>query len=407
MSQTLADKRRVQAMPTVAEAAAQVLAQKRPGWRSAKHAHQWWSTLTRFAFPDLGPLPVGEVTSADVLQTLQRLWHVQPDTARRVRQRLSAVMEWAIAMKYRAENPCDRLSPVLGPQQAHVRHMRAAPPSARWRWRSPPCGPRRPGPSSSWCSSFSCSHASVMFAPNVVGSASAITAGWGNLGWRIAMVVPGVAMLLMATAYFVLTQDTPFGNFAKLRAEGRKPPVSDVKGTLRQAAGDYRVWVLFLAYAACFGVELTIYNIAAIYYHDQFGLSVAGGGVIVGLFGLTNLFARALGGITGDKVWLRFGLRGRMVFLGAILLLEGAALLLFAKMSTLALSIAALVLFGVFVQMSEGATYSVVPFINRRALGSASGIVGAGGNAGGFGFLFRAERIHAAFRIVLNALRRH
>ena len=199
----------------------------------------------------------------------------------------------------------------------------------------------------------------------------------------------------------------PFGNFAKLRAEGRKPPVSDVKGTLRQAAGDYRVWVLFLAYAACFGVELTIYNIAAIYYHDQFGLSVAGGGVIVGLFGLTNLFARALGGITGDKVWLRFGLRGRMVFLGAILLLEGAALLLFAKMSTLALSIAALVLFGVFVQMSEGATYSVVPFINRRALGSASGIVGAGGNAGGFGFLFRAERIHAAFRIVLNALRRH
>ena len=123
----LADKRRVQAMPTVAEAAAQVLDQKRPAWRSAKHAQQWWSTLTRFAFPDLGHLPVGDVTSADVLQTLQRLWHVQPDTARRVRQRVSAVMEWAIAMKYRADNPCDRLSPVLGPQQARVRHMRALP----------------------------------------------------------------------------------------------------------------------------------------------------------------------------------------------------------------------------------------------------------------------------------------
>ena len=38
---------------------------------------------------------------------------------------LRAVMEWAIAMKYRADNPCDRLSPVLGPQQARVRHMRA------------------------------------------------------------------------------------------------------------------------------------------------------------------------------------------------------------------------------------------------------------------------------------------
>ena len=56
------------------------------------------------------------------------------------------------------------------------------------------------------------------------------------------------------------------------------------------------MWVLFLAYAACFGVELTIYNIATIYYHDQFGLSVAAAGVIAGLFGLTNLFARALGG---------------------------------------------------------------------------------------------------------------
>ena len=52
-------------------------------------------------------------------------------------------------------------------------------------------------------------------------------------------------------------------------------------------------------------------------------------------------------------------------------------------------------LFGVFVQMSERATYSVVPFINRRALGSVSGIVGAGGNAGAvaFGFLFREEAL--------------
>ena len=62
-----------------------------------------------------------------MLQTVQRLWHVQPDTARRVRHRLSAVMEWAIAMKYRANNACDRLTPVLGPQQARVRHMRALP----------------------------------------------------------------------------------------------------------------------------------------------------------------------------------------------------------------------------------------------------------------------------------------
>ena len=48
-------------------------------------------------------------------------------TARNVRQRISAVMEWAIAMNLRSDNPCDRLGPVLGKQNEVVRHMRALP----------------------------------------------------------------------------------------------------------------------------------------------------------------------------------------------------------------------------------------------------------------------------------------
>ena len=40
------------------------------------------------------------------------------------------------------------------------------------------------------------------------------------------------------------------------------------------AARDYRVWMLFITYAACFGVELTIHNLAAVYYVDRFGLDV-------------------------------------------------------------------------------------------------------------------------------------
>ncbi|MCY4638651.1 MAG: hypothetical protein OXG04_29810 [Acidobacteria bacterium] len=62
-----------------------------------------------------------------MLEVLTPIWHVKVQTARNVRQRISAVMEWAIAMNLRADNPCDRLGPVLGRQNEVVRHMRALP----------------------------------------------------------------------------------------------------------------------------------------------------------------------------------------------------------------------------------------------------------------------------------------
>ena len=85
------------------------------------------SGLKRVAFPRLGKKPVTEVTSADVIEVLRPSWHSSPTTARRVRQRINAVMEWVVAMEYRADNPCDRIGPVLGRQQENVKHMRALP----------------------------------------------------------------------------------------------------------------------------------------------------------------------------------------------------------------------------------------------------------------------------------------
>ena len=121
----LADRRQAIETPTFAEAVERVWADKRPGWRHPRHASQWLASLERHAFPRLGRLAVRDVTSADVLDTLRRVWHTRPETARRLRQRISAVMEWAVAMQYRPDNPCDRIAPVLGPQQDLVRHMQA------------------------------------------------------------------------------------------------------------------------------------------------------------------------------------------------------------------------------------------------------------------------------------------
>lgn len=265
-------------------------------------------------------------------------------------------------------------------------------------------------------------HTSVMFAPNVVGTANATTAGWGNLGggvtqmvmplifagfvglgyvdtsaWRYAMVVPGVALVVMGVLYYKYTTDTPDGNLKDLRKTDPEYQLraKDSKGAFIAAVKDYRVWGLFLIYGACFGVELTINNIAAIYFKDFFQLDLKTAGLIAGLFGLMNLFARSLGGFFGDRFGIRFGLKGRVLFLFAVLLAEGLALMLFSQMTLLPIAIGTMVLFSLFTQMSEGATFSVVPFVNKKAIGAISGIVGAGGNAGAVaaGFLMKSDAI--------------
>ena len=56
-------------------------------------------------------------------------------------------------------------------------------------------------------------------------------------------------------------------------------------------------WLLFIQYAACFGVELTVNNVAAKYFGKEFGLGTTDAGMVASLFGLMNLFARSIGGI--------------------------------------------------------------------------------------------------------------
>jgi len=272
-------------------------------------------------------------------------------------------------------------------------------------------------------------HTSIMFAPNCVGTANATSAGWGNLGggvtqlvmplifatfvgtlgfsnaigWRAAMFVAGMMCALTGVAYFFLTQDAPDGNFSDLRAKGQMADKKSVKGSFLAACNDRRVWALFVIYGACFGIELTINNVAALYFLDYFDYfkemntakAISTAGMIAGLFGLMNIFARTLGGAFGDRFGAKWGLSGRVKWLFVTLFCEGLALMLFSQMNVLTLAIPTLILFSLFVQMSEGATFSVVPFINKRALGSVSGIVGAGGNAGAVaaGFLFKAETI--------------
>ncbi len=260
-------------------------------------------------------------------------------------------------------------------------------------------------------------HTSMMFAPNIVGTANAVAGGWGNLGggianmlmpliaagfvalgfatkadsWRYAMVVPGVILLLMAGIYYRYTEDTPRGNYADIRREAASKP----KGTFRLALRDYRTWLLALAYGACFGIEITVDNVAAIYFVDHYGASLVTAGLLAGTFGFMNIFARALGGIVSDRTGRAYGIQGKWLLLSAMLVLEGIGIAFFSLAPSLALAITAMLLFALFLKMANGCTYSIVPFVNRQAIGSVSGIVGAGGNLGAMlvGFLFKSKDI--------------
>lgn len=273
-------------------------------------------------------------------------------------------------------------------------------------------------------------HTSVMFAPNVVGTANATAAGWGNLGggvtqmvmpllfsafvsfgastwlgWRMAMFIPGVMMLVSGIAYYKLTQDTADGDFSELRAKGQMGERSAATGAFAAACRDPRVWSLFVIYGACFGMELTIDNIAALYFTDYFHLGLTAAGFVAASFGMMNLFARALGGYASDRVHKGWGLRGRVLLLGGTIFAEGMALMLFSQMRVLTLAIGAMMLTGLFLKMANGATYSLVPFVNKKALGAVAGIVGAGGNVGSVlaGFLFKGSMPWTQALLVLGA----
>ena len=195
------------------------------------------------------------------------------------------------------------------------------------------------------------------------------------------MGIAGTICLLMGFVYFFFTQDTPQGNFSELRKEG-KLPAKNSESCFMEALKDPRSWVLFLVYAGCFGIELTVYNFMDDYLVTQFEFTRGKAGVFVACFALMNIFARTLGGICGDKFGIKEGLKGRVKFLMLILIIEGALLAIFSQITVFAVAFFVLILFSLSVQMAEGATFTVVPFINKKAVGSVSGIVGAGGNAG-------------------------
>eukprot|EP01043_Picozoa_sp_COSAG02_P036514 COSAG02_NODE_2679_length_8261_cov_3.398922_2_plen_598_part_00 len=141
---------------------------------------------------------------------------------------------------------------------------------------------------------------SLLFAPRIVGTANAFSAGWGNLGggvtqifmpavmgmfvafgveeknaWRCAMIVPAVMFFLVGCFAYFGCDDCPQGKYEDLKAEQRlKAKTGSAAGAPTESgphvAKNYNTWLLFIQYAHCFGVELVVNNVMSLYLYDWF-----------------------------------------------------------------------------------------------------------------------------------------
>jgi integrase len=75
-------------------------------WRNAKHRAQWEGTLEKHVMPSIGDMPIDTIDRSHIVGIIEPLWHKTPDTARRIRQRIEAVFDWASARGFRTKpNP--------------------------------------------------------------------------------------------------------------------------------------------------------------------------------------------------------------------------------------------------------------------------------------------------------------
>ncbi|MCO5555630.1 hypothetical protein L7F22_009175 [Adiantum nelumboides] len=250
---------------------------------------------------------------------------------------------------------------------------------------------------------------SIMFSSPIVGLATGITSGCGNLGggaaqiimpllfdllcsrslfgatdftaWRLSFFIPGTIQVLMGIIMLTSTRDTPLGNYRQLRKSGDRIKDSYVK-VIMNGVKNYRTWVLGMIYGFCFGVELTIDNVIAEYFYDKFELTLFVAGVVASIFGLANFVTRPFGGALSDFMAHRFGMRGRLWVLWILQTLGGIFCIVLPRATSLGPAVVVLLIFAIFCEGAGGATTSIIPFISRRSLGIVSGIAGAGGNVG-------------------------
>ncbi|KAL3664964.1 hypothetical protein V7S43_010139 [Phytophthora oleae] len=278
---------------------------------------------------------------------------------------------------------------------------------------------------------------STMFSKEVVGSANAIAAGWGNLGagatylitpllfdlvtwqggvsenagWRLTLLFPAFLMVIVGICTYYFSDDCPQGNYVEMKKTHAMAdrPKADMVQAFVTVAKQPVAWILAFQYACSFGVEIQMQNVLSLYYYEDFKrsecdpeldetncriLTQTTASLISSCFGLMCIFARAVGGYVSDACNRQWDMKGRIA--AQLVCLTGQAIFLYiySHLHLVEWSVPCLVVFGFFAQAATGTTYGIVPYVCPDYMGVASGIVGAGGNMGGlvWGFLFKVTQ---------------
>ena len=150
-----------------------------------------------------------------------------------------------------------------------------------------------------------------MFTKEIVGMVNGLVGGWGNVGggatqlvmgtvlypifkvitggdvnmaWRTVTLVPAAVAFLTGVVVIKFSEDCPRGYYKDLKKSGEMPEVS-AAASFRGGALDVNTWILFIQYACCFGVELTVNNAAVSFFVNEFELSVPAASAIASIFG--------------------------------------------------------------------------------------------------------------------------
>lgn len=123
----IAEKRKRQNTPTFKAATMACHASKKGGW-TPRHARQWLEAMEDHVFPKLGERPIDQVDARAIGQVLAPIWLEIPNTARRVRQRIGTVIDFATASEWRSgDNPTRIVGHLLEPQTDKAKHYNAVP----------------------------------------------------------------------------------------------------------------------------------------------------------------------------------------------------------------------------------------------------------------------------------------